>query len=284
MWRDDNYSIDVDDDICNNCGCHTLLKDNNQIFCESCMTVQSRQDVDMSKYDENMIFSTKNQLFNTYNAIPSMFIKTKKISHAFSIIRTFKWSRTTHQERKIRKVFVEVSKIMSNIDEINGIKLDDDQIVAEVTQNFQTINNYLNFRHPITFGIYAMCLYYVMKNKYIILTNEELVTIFSISKRILSAANRKINNILLNKHELRKKFNTIPLQPSSFINTIKYKFPKLKNYMQIIEATLNRVDNHFVSTCNVPKSIVSGIIYNYTHQILSNDKKNITQQKNDIIK
>lgn len=283
MWWNDTH-IDELDNICDNCESDKLSKSDGKIFCEMCMTVQEKTDINLSSYDEDALFNAKNILFRKYRATPSIFIRTK-IPKSFSVIRTFDWSKISHQERKIQNVYQELQEILSKTT-INNIDLREEHIVIEVTQYFQMINSYINFRHPITTGIYAICLYYVMKNRRIILTDPELISIFSINKKILSTSNRKVNNVLLRQTRLQKKFNISPLQPSSFIETIHHKFPQLGPYIELIERTLLRLDGHNISIRNVPKSVVSGVVYNYICHASREEGLVIdsNEQKKDIIK
>jgi hypothetical protein len=114
-------------------------------------------------------------------------------------------------------------------------------------------------------GILSICFYYAWKNIFIYLTYAELSKIFSISKEIISSGNKRINKALMIYPELRVVINIKPICLNQYIKTIKYKFPILNKSKDInfIYKVIMRLNDHLLSIKNVPKSIISGIIWNY---------------------
>lgn len=267
MWESDrielqNFKKNSDKIKCINCKSIDMFYDKSYLICKLCMTIQDEHSniSDFGMYeDPNDII---NKLYPYTNSSTSIIVNFKKVPHGMLLCKMHGWTAITHCERKLKRINDIIIDICKD-KHIGSLELSDATILNNTLYKFKIINMYYKFRHPTTNGILAMCYYYAWKDRNIILSTTELLNIFDIKQSILSRGNKKINKILTEYSIKSDIFNTRPIQIMNYISNIEYKFEFSKKDILNITHILMRLKNNIISIINIPKSIISGVIYNY---------------------
>jgi len=261
-----NTNIDVSKE-CPNCGSYKLTVENQNFICTDCLYI-----IKVNYTEENMSYKNKeNELFPNINSLVSIpGTSNNKLRNNFTYVSI------PAKEKSMSSVYKNViakhekhSDIINQYD-VKGISKD---LIIEALLIYKKIIEIAGSRRNLLkSGIIAMCLYYVYKEKYIILTKKELATIFEIDQSYISKANKIINDLSADNQDLASMINTTPVTVYDILDKIQYKFQCItQEDIDNLRIILKRIENSKMIKNNTPIPVVSGILYNYA--VLNNIKE-----------
>lgn len=263
---------------CPECNQSEITIEDNNVICTKCLCVIRSNMTTDSIMSELSYKSKEEELIPNIKSLVGI---NGYGVRANQLRNTFKYVGVPPDEKSIYKIYNEVLKkynahkdIINRHDRNNISK---DMIVDTLSLYKIIVKLSKKRRNPLKSGIIAMCMYYIYKEKYIILTKKELSNIFEVPISSISGGNKVINYLCNSHPELRRRLNRIPVSIFDIVDKIKFKFESISNVdVKNINNILFSIKDLSVVKNNTAIPVVSGILKNYANVY---KKKKITMNR-----